>query len=80
MLDIALIVIWAVVTVAIAWFAKRPFRAFAAGVLLSAPLIGFWMWRDGVAPTGGILHAFCGGGYSLLFHFLFRAVKMKRKK
>ena len=70
--QVFLVVLWAVGSLALAWFVRRRFYVYFGSVALSAPFLSYSMVVDGPLEMGGILHALCAGIYVLPFHYFFQ--------
>jgi CHASE2 domain-containing sensor protein len=77
-LEIFLVVLWAVVSLVLAWFVRRKFYVYLGSVAFSAPMIGYSMVGYGLLPMGGIIHGFCAGLFVLPFYFLFQRLRMRK--
>ena len=75
-----LIAVWAIGSLAIAWFVRRRLYAYLGSVGLSAPAIGYSMVGYGLLEMGGVLHGLCAGLYALPFHYLFQRFRLRRHK
>jgi CHASE2 domain-containing sensor protein len=67
--------LWLVISIVIAWRARRKFWVFCGSVATAAPAIAFSMYQHGLLPMGGIFHAIAAGGFALGLHGLFNAFR-----
>lgn len=75
--QVCLVGIWAVGSLALAWWVRRRRYAYFGAVALSVPAIAHSTVENGMLEMGGILHALCAGLYALPFHCLFQRCRQR---
>jgi CHASE2 domain-containing sensor protein len=69
---------WAICSLTLAWFERRPFFVYFGSVALSAPVISYSILGYGALEMGGWLHAFAAGAWIIPFHFVFRGIRARK--
>jgi hypothetical protein len=80
LIQVVLVVVWLVGSLAIAWFARRRLHVYAASVALVAPAVWYSTLRHGPLEMGGILHALAAGVYVLPFHYFFQRFRARTQR
>jgi len=70
-------VVWALASLALAWYVKRAMWVYWGSVVLATPAIALSMCDHGLLPMGGIFHALCAGAYAIPFHYTFKWIRRK---